>query len=308
MNIKFQNKILTLSLMLIASFFITQSCCFGTEDQQAQEVQNNQIKSQSLINEKPVEIDQVQTKKNETDFSFKNNNQTSENLNQQTKEKPFELLKQPQKPVIKNIRTIPSGKYLIHFKGRTIDIGKHLNFTTLLAIAGLSGTFFGLFSTWLIYHLNRKNNNPVAVDKHNSILKYIDDINHIKTYFSINDIKDLYENSNMSNLSDLENLILSYEEICKNVSKIDLIKTHTRYEKHLKKKNKQIFNSLINGFKMVKIDGDYLINNQEHHLFELEGLEANSNTTNIKNKISFILTFEKQLDSVLKILRKELKI
>ena len=204
---------------------------------------------------------------------------------------------------------LPTGKYVIKFKGRYIDLKKYINFTTLLTITGLTATFFGLFSTWLIYHLNRKNNNPLVIDKHNSIIQYIDDLSHMKSFFILTNVKEDLENLQKAQTPDnISRAANSYESICKNISKIDLIKTHSKYEKHIKNKNITIFDSLIDAYKMIKIDGDYLSNNPDYHIIDTNCQSNPNNSGNITKKILSLLKFEEQIELILSILKKSIKI
>lgn len=223
--------------------------------------------------------------------------------------KPFAFLNSSSEEPTKNPAVKKNSRYTITFKGKTTDLKKYLHLSTLIAFVGLAGTFFGLFSTWLIYHLNKKHNNPLLIDKHNSAINYMDELNKIKFYYSHSDIKGLYStlnNSNKNSQEELQRLIISYEELCKNTSKIDILTIHNRYRKHMNKRKQEIFESLIENYKMIKIDGDYLTNSGEDcHIFDLQNP---INLKNIKSKIMLVLTFEQQIDVILGILRKELKI
>ncbi len=229
----------------------------------------------------------------------------------QTKtEQPFNFTKTSTKSEVKIDKPQKNSKYTIHIKGKTIDLKRYLSLTTIFALFGLAGTFFGLFSTWLIYHLNRKNNNPLIIDKHNSAIQYFDELNQIKIHFANSDIESAFaQTTAQSNEENLKRLTISYENICKNISKIDLIKIHTRYKKHIKKHYTELFNTLIDSYKMIKIDGDYLNNSTEnYHMFDFNCITTAEIINSLKNKTLAIIKFEEQIDVILGILKKELKL
>lgn len=203
------------------------------------------------------------------------------------------------------------GKFALTVGGKTYDIGKHFNIATIMTILGVIGTFFGLFSSWLIYHLNKKNSNPLIIDKNNAAIEYIDRLNRIKTYFANNSIKNIkrcLENFDGYQPEEVALNIQSYEDICKGVSRVDLLGIHTRYKKHIDKYNLGIYNSLIASYKIVKIDGDYFNSTEEGcHLFDPSSLKNFVNMSSFKSKILSLLTFEEQVDVVIEVLQRELK-
>lgn len=295
----------------IAIFIIFILCLF---------VQNHLFAMDSANTESPA----IQTN-NQTQNSIEINVDKNNTINNSNTDKPTplatfsipktnnnEIKKSPAKEPEKKLTPVKNSKYTINVRGRTIDLKKHLHLTTLIALFGLTGTVFGLFSTWLIYHLNKKHNNPMLIDKHNSAIKYMDELNRIKLYFAHSDIKRLYSivnNSTENRQEELQKMVLSYEDICKNISKIDILTINTRYEKHMNKRKREIFESLIANYKMIKIDGDYLNNSGEYcHIFDLEtSIDLNKLNT-LRSKIVLISTFEKQMDIILGVLRKELKL
>lgn len=217
----------------------------------------------------------------------------------------FNFGKSSQSETFKSSATIPNSRYTIYFRGRAFDLKKHFNLTTLMALIGVFGTFFGLFSTWLIYHLNQKNNNPIIVDKKNSAIKYVDELHRIKIYFANMDIK----RYTIEKEEDIKPLIVAYEYLCKNISQVDLISINTRYRKHINKRKVERFNSLISNYKIIKIDGDYLNSNSEDsHIFDLHNQSTPDKLEIIKIKVTLLLAFEQQVDTILAILRKELKL
>lgn len=286
-----KNKITTI-IIIFLSFLFIQNVSLAIDS-----IEANQ---QNTIN--AVEPAEPTINNSETPIS-----PTIEDKNTKSEIKPatpetFKFIKSPDETQIKANKTIPNSRYTIYFKGRAFDLKKHLSLGSLLAIVGLTGTFFGLFSTWLIYHLNKKNNNPVIMDKHHSAIQYMDELNQIKIYFSNSKIKELYPTVYNPPIKEetIKKLAAAYEDICKNISKIDLIRIHTRYKKHIKKSNNEFFNSLIENYKIIKTDGDRL--NSIDTTFEDLDLET------LKSQSLLILTFKEQLENCLKILRKELKL
>lgn len=284
------NKILITAFIVLVSSLFAQNYSFA-EDSIGKE-------PQTIQNENPIQNNaEINTEKN--------NSINNSSTNKPTPLATFSIPKTNVKPAEKETKISPKpapvSRYTITLRGRTFDFKKHLHLTTLIAIVGLVGTFFGLFSTWLIYHLNKRHNNPLKIDKHHSAIKYLDELNRIKIYFENSDIKNLYKNVDTEGL---KRLISAYEEICKNISKIDLITIHTKYQKHIKKYKIEVFNSLMASYKMIKIDGDFLNNNENAHIFD----PKTSSIDFIKSKILLTLTFEQQIEVILKILRKDLKL
>lgn len=284
------NKFIVAVFIALCSFLFVQNYSFAEDSvsTEPQTIQNeNQIQNNPEIN------------------AEKNNSINKSNTNKPTPLATFTIPKTNVKPAEKETKVspkpAPSSRYTITFRGRTFDFKKHLHLTTLIAIVGLAGTFFGLFSTWLIYHLNKRHNNPLKMDKHHSAIKYLDELNRIRVYFENSDIKNLYKNADVEGL---QRLIYAYEELVKNISKIDLITIHTRYQKHIKKRRLEVFEALIASYKMIKIDGDFLNNNEDSHIFD----SKTSSTDFIKSKVLLVLSFEEQIEVILKILRKELKL
>ncbi len=203
------------------------------------------------------------------------------------------------------------SKFSITINGKTYNISKYINTSVLLTILGLSGTFFGLFSTWLIYHLNRKRNNPLVIDKNNTTIEYIDKLNRLKICYSGKNLQKLYMTLSSLNTypeHDIEFLLDSFQNTCKNISCVDLIDIHTRYKKHISKYKNDIFDSLITSYKIIKIDGDYLTNCEYgHKMFNRGTLVIDNNTERLKSKLTSMITFEEQIDVILELLQKDLK-
>lgn len=314
------------TFIFIASFLFAQNYSFATDtanpDQQNMpSILKPSAKEDNQINNSSQPSYEEKTDVNEPTPANNTNNQTPTNIfKPQTKTQPkmqenktFDFIKNSGTEPESNIKTIPNSRFTIYFRGRTIDLKKYLNITTLIAFIGLAGTFFGLFSTWLIYHLNKKHSNPLRLDKHNSAIRYIDDLSRVEICYANSDINEVYSLINKSTGSqkqeNLQRLIFSYENICRNISKVDLMEIHTRYKKHVNKHKYELFNSLIDNYKMIKIDGDYLnISGKDFHMFDLESLANPNKLNSLKSKTILVLTFEHQIELILNILRKELKL
>lgn len=312
------------TFIFLASFLCAQNYSFAldTTDSNQQNMPNVLKPAVKEDNQTDNSIQPSYEEKTNTNESTSTNNTNKVNsiinfsapTKTQTKpqeNKTFDLINNQETKPTANIKATPNSRYTITFRGRTIDLKKYLSLTTLIAVVGLTGTFFGLFSTWLIYHLNKKHSNPLILDKHNSAIRYMDDLNRIKIHFANSDIKQVYSDINKGNAQqeDLMKLIMSYENISRNISKVDLLEIHTRYKKHVNKRKYELFNSLIDNYKMIKIDGDHLnLSGKDYHMFDLESLATPSKLNSLKSKTILVMTFEQQIEVILGILRKELKL
>ena len=205
----------------------------------------------------------------------------------------------------------PNSTHKFHLKD-------HINLTTLLALFGLIGTFMGIFSTWLIYHLNQKNNNPLIIDKKDSALKYIEELYKIKDFLMTDKIKKLDNLLNSSSIEELSNsklhdlvaLFSTYEKLNINISQILLIETHDRYKKHIKGNNYELFKSFISNYKIIQTEGMFYKDNDNlinYHNIQAGNFLNEENIRKIKTKTLCLLTFEDEINKVLNLLNKDLK-
>lgn len=194
----------------------------------------------------------------------------------------------------------------------------NLNFTTLLAVLGLFGTFLGLFSTWTIYLLNKKNNDPLIIDKKDSAIKYLEAVDKIKESINtgkINRLNSLLDHILNNSLSpsesdELISLISFYSKCTVAISEIPLIEFHNRYKKHIKQKRIDIFNSFIALYKMIEVDGKFYQGTDG--IFDYEYLkEINFFTEDSagrwKHKIITLLSIEEKANTIKKLIIKDLK-
>lgn len=192
------------------------------------------------------------------------------------------------------------------------------NFSTMLAILGLAGTFLGIFSTWLIYHLNRKNNNPLIVDKKDSAIKYIEELYKIKDLLTTNKIQKLDNMLVSSNINELKSskahefisLISAYTKISIEISEVDLTTAHDRYQKHIKENKYKLFKSLMSCYSTIQTEGVYYSNNSNlinYHNIQSDNFLNEENLRKLRMKVLNLLNFEDKIDIILRILNKELK-
>jgi|GEM_PF-2924532 len=194
----------------------------------------------------------------------------------------------------------------------------HLDFTTLLAILGLFGTFLGLFSTWTIYLLNKKNNDPFFIDRKNSAIKYIEAIDKIRESINKNSIRKLDAlldcmlsmSLSSSESEELINLISVYIKYTVLISNVPLLDIHDRYKKHIKPNRADIFNSFIALYKLVEVEGKFY--SETCGLMDYKSLESMNFFTEDsaykwKQKIITLLSIDEKASDIKKIIFKDLK-
>ena len=195
---------------------------------------------------------------------------------------------------------------------------KHKNaFTYFVAIIGMFGTFMGLSSTWIIYHLNRKNNDPLVIDRKDTALKYIEVIDSLKDIICLDKLKkldiliDKVINDTLLHLEsdELVNLTVYYCKCTEKISQINLSEIHNRYKKHIKKKNIKLFDSIITSYKKIEVDGQFCESNKvfDSGSLAIKEIFKKQYTEKWKNKVNIILTFVQEIEAAKKILNKDLK-
>jgi hypothetical protein len=194
----------------------------------------------------------------------------------------------------------------------------HLNPTIFVAILGLFGTFLGLFSTWTIYLLNKKNNDPLLIDKKDSAIRYFEAIDKIKEIINADKLNHLdilldsalNKSLSPSKLNELINLISFYSKSTIAISEIPLIDIHNRYKKHIKQNRTDTFNSFIALYKMIEVDGKFY--STTDGIFDYDNLQsmnffAEDNVKSWKQKITTLLSLEEKANIIKKYIIKDLK-
>lgn len=184
----------------------------------------------------------------------------------------------------------------------------NLNLNNIITMLGLFGTFLGLFSTWSIYLLNRKNSDPLVIDRKDSALKYIEAIDQLKEVIFIHKTRKsdaILENVLINGLppstsEDFAFLISYYQKVSYEVAEIPLIEVHSRYKKHIKYKYIDTFNGLLIFYKMIKNDSKLYNEN-----FDYKSLKLNNRDW--KNKASLLLSIEEKTTNLKNILLKDVK-
>ena len=208
----------------------------------------------------------------------------------------------------------PNLKLLVRF------FTKHSHVLTyILAIVGMIGTFMGLCSTWLIYHLNKKNNDPLVIDRKDAAIKYIEAIDGFREIISLNKIErldiftDNIVNSSLSKIEadELAELIVYYSKCTIKISKVSLIEIHNRYKKHIKQEDVSLYKSFIADYKMIEAEGKFYDNLYNDGIFdfniEVIKIFEEKNITKWKHKITALVSFSQKLEPIRSILHKDLK-
>lgn len=186
----------------------------------------------------------------------------------------------------------------------------NIDVSTLLAILGLLCTFLGLSSTWFIYHLNKKNNDPLMIDKKHSGIKYVEELYKIKNCLNMDKISklDIMLNSGLDDIlepskkAELTRLLMSYGRMAEKISSINLMEMHSRYQKHMNQDNEAVFKSLLSQYTELSADSKLFTDNSR-----LTELLKEENIGKLKDKIIAVYSFEKKIDMTIAILTKELK-
>jgi len=320
-----------LKLFIIFTFFL-----FIHQDVFAQDIPQVSVKTSENINTVPENNPQTD---NTADINTDNNNQSNPDNNLKIFEifnlgnikpdnpdiKPKVILKKSNQNKnslnLKNLELKPANNTEINrirsYVSRFLK-KYHLTSTTFVAILGLLGTFLGLFSSWTIYLLNKKNNDPLIIDKKDSAIKYLEAIERIKEHLYIEKFKQLnilLDNILAGSLSPAEsekltNLISLYSKCTIAISKVPLIEIHSRYKKHIKKNRIDIFNSFISLYKMIEVDGKFYSNTEG--IFDNDNLQsmnffAEDNARKWKHKIITLLSIEEKANIIKKLITKDLR-
>lgn len=274
----------------------------------------NENTNQNLIQENPSESANSNNSGNQSSTLNLDNKENSDNkskpLIKKQNENNFGMAKSgfnQSKPVAKKEKDSPNvvNSFLNHNNGHKFTIRNYFNLTTLMTILGVLGTFFGLFSSWLIYHLNKKNSNPLVIDKKNSALKYLEELHKINDILYIDRIKkirclsEILQSKELSALesNEFKTLPSFYSEISANISEIPVISIHDRYKKHIKGKKYKVFEALISNYDLL---GNYTG-------IETVDIFSEDNINEWQNKLESLLDLQKNTDKALKLLRKDLR-
>jgi len=287
-------------------------------------------------------IDTVAVDKNlQTDDTVDANSDNKNKLNSDNNSGIFEIFNigniKPDKPDIKPkviVKSVNQNKNLLNIKNSVSEpqtkanrirsyISRllkkyHLNSTTFVAILGLFGTFLGLFSSWTIYILNKKNNDPLIIDRKDSAIKYLEAIERIKEsiypdkFGRLDILLDSILNNSLSpsESDEIVNLISLYSKSTVTISEVPLIEIHNRYKKHLKRNRIEIFNSFISLYKMIEVDGKFYSSTEgilDYNNLQLMNFFTEDNTKKWKHRIITLLSIEEKANTIKKFIIKDLK-